>query len=471
MKYHVNDNGKVVQCKATKKPCPKQNFDTPEEAEQHLKIMVKETFAKKNKFDKISKKYNNSYIEKHVLVLDDNIEETLKKLHQIGNPLIVGGAVRDSFVGADNKDIDIEVHDTNIDDLSKFLKNEGYRVDEVGKSFGVLKVSKNDLKDLDISVPRLENRLGAGHRSFEVSMKDNMTVQEAAERRDFTFNAVMYDHENKIIVDPTRGKQDLENKTMRHVSEKFAEDPLRVLRGFQFAGRFELDMAPETVELCKKLKTEYKHLSTERVQEEWGKFFTKSVNAEKAIKVLQQTGWDDTEPGLKESIKNPETKKALQNLPKVKKENRVIYGSAIIMKNMNKQEQKENFGKKSIIGIREQSKAELLSNIDKTDLSTTLKRKMFAETLSKQKMSFKDYGEFAVMCNNKNMVENVRMAVREGVGEKPEELFVNGKEIMDIGKQKPGPWVGKILSKVKEQQYSGKLKNKKETIEFINNML
>lgn len=202
------------------------------------------------------------------------MENVLGDLYDIGNPLIIGGSVRDSIAGIDSKDIDIidskdidiEVHGTDIDSLTSHLVSRGYHVDEVGKQFGVLKARKGRV--LDISVPRRENRTGAGHRSFDVVTDSDMTLREAVERRDFTFNALMYDHRRKVMIDTAGGKDDFEEGLMRHVSDKFAEDPLRVLRGFQFAARFGMRYDPETAEFARGLRGEYNTLPAERVQDE-----------------------------------------------------------------------------------------------------------------------------------------------------------------------------------------------------------
>src|SRR5882724_6563549 len=84
-----------------------------------------------------------------------------------GHPLIVGGAVRDQLMGAEIKDIDIEVYGLTIDRLSEVLAGFG-RVDAVGRSFGILKMRLPDGQELDIALPRRESKVGAGHRGFTV---------------------------------------------------------------------------------------------------------------------------------------------------------------------------------------------------------------------------------------------------------------------------------------------------------------
>lgn len=473
-KYHINEAGNVDVCRAKVGNCPLENFDTIEEAEQFKEKNLYNNVPslskqRKNPLRSAEQHYGGQFISKHNITLSSGVEDALKDLEKIGNPLIVGGAVRDSFIGADNKDIDIEVHGTDIETLVEKLKNNGYNVDEVGKQFGVLKVSKKGvIRDLDISVPRKENRQGAGHRSFEVSMDKDMTVEEAAERRDFTFNAVMYDHKRGVIVDPANGKEDFENKVMKHVSEKFAEDPLRVLRGFQFAARFDMDIDPKTAKMCKELRKEYKELSVERVQEEWGKFFEKSTAPLKGVKVLQETSWDDTVPGLKESLNSEQTQAALSNLPKVDKRDKVIHGAAIIASQMDDSNKKE-FLNTSVIGAKEQNLAYILSSFDKSTADSTYKRKHLAKELARDGFTFNDYGKFSETMNNTGGTQIAEQANLEGIGDKPEADYVMGKNILEMTSKKPGPWMGKLLEEIRDKQYRGEFKNKEEALDFAKN--
>lgn len=476
-KYHISDSGNVAICEAKKEECPKENFETFEEAERSLERESGGSFPANNRQKRSAalrdaeKYYGGKYVTEYELGLPEGVEGVLDDLRTVGNPLIVGGAVRDSFIGADNKDIDIEVHGTTIDNLVKTLKKKKYTVDEVGKEFGVLKVSKpNGVTDLDISVPRKENRLGAGHRSFDVEMDENMSVSEAAERRDFTFNAVMYDHERKVLVDPANGREDFKNNVMKHVSEKFREDPLRVLRGFQFAGRFGMKMHPETTKMCKELRHEYGHLSTERVQEEWGKFFSKSTKPLNAVKTLQNVEWDDTSPGLRESLKSTKTKKALSNLPYADKDRKVIYGSAAIVQEMSESDRKK-FLAISVIGVKEQKQAHTLATFDKSKASTTYDRKKLAEKLNRDGFNFDDYGKFSEMNNDADGVKVAALAKSEGIGSKPEPHLVMGKDVLEFTDQKPGPWMGKALAEISDRQYRGEFKSKDEAIVALKKLI
>lgn len=212
-------------------------------------------------------------------------------------PLIVGGSVRDALTGDVPKDIDVEVYGATVDEVAAVLSRH-YQVNEVGKAFGVLKAVLPDGTDLDVSVPRRDNHVGAGHRGFEVEMERSMTASEAAARRDFTINAMGYDPEFRVCVDPYGGRADLKAGRLRHTSAAFAEDPLRVLRGFQFAARFDLTVDPDTATLCRDLAGRAGELPVERSQGEWGKFFGKAARPSAGLVAMSSCGWDRTVPGL-----------------------------------------------------------------------------------------------------------------------------------------------------------------------------
>lgn len=154
-----------------------------------------------------------------------------------GRTFYVGGFVRDKILGIENKDMDIEVHGVKPEVLREILSEVGEPM-SYGSSFGVYSLKGYDI---DIAMPRKEHATGKGHRDFEVFVDPFIGTAEAARRRDFTMNAVMEDVLTGELVDPFGGKQDLEKGIIRHIdSDTFVEDPLRVLRGAQFASRFGL---------------------------------------------------------------------------------------------------------------------------------------------------------------------------------------------------------------------------------------
>ena len=206
-----------------------------------------------------------------------------------GRPRLVGGCVRDWLLGLEPKDFDIEVFGLDYETMGRVLAPFG-PTDLVGRSFGVLKV-RLDGMEYDFSLPRRESKTGAGHRGFAVAPDPALTEAEAAARRDFTINAIAYDPLENRIIDLHEGATDLKNKILRHTSPAFAEDPLRVLRGFQLAARFELTLAPETAALGRAISDSYSELPVERVWGEWDKWATKAVKPSLGLVVLKQTGW------------------------------------------------------------------------------------------------------------------------------------------------------------------------------------
>ncbi len=206
-----------------------------------------------------------------------------------GRPRLVGGCVRDWLLGLPPKDFDIEVFDLDYETMGRALAAFG-PTDLVGRSFGVLKVRLEGV-EYDFSLPRRESKTGAGHRGFAVTPDSSLTEAEAAARRDFTINALSYDPVENRLLDFHHGVEDLKNRILRHTSAAFVEDPLRVLRGVQFAARFELTIAPETAELCRSIVESYAELPVERVWGEWDKWATKSKKPSLGIAVLKETGW------------------------------------------------------------------------------------------------------------------------------------------------------------------------------------
>lgn len=195
------------------------------------------------------------------------ISAAVKKLCQAvngagGRALLVGGWVRD-YVRSGGKladtDYDIECYGLDAERLKTLLAAHG-RVNAVGEAFTVFKVRLRDPARqpksfvVDVSLPRRESKVGRGHRGFEVTGDPTMSFVEAARRRDFTINAIMFDPLTEEYLDPFDGRADLQRRVIRVVDPRtFVEDSLRVLRAMQFAARFEFTLDPATVELCRSI--------------------------------------------------------------------------------------------------------------------------------------------------------------------------------------------------------------------------
>ncbi|HEX5080397.1 MAG TPA: HD domain-containing protein [Blastocatellia bacterium] len=187
-----------------------------------------------------------------------------------GRALLVGGWVRDFARGVDNVDYDIEVYGLEAPALRSLIEAHG-KVDAVGEAFTVYKVRLRDRERrkslvVDVSLPRRESKTGRGHRGFVIEGDPWMSIEEAARRRDFTVNAMMYDPLAGDILDPYGGREDISRGIIRVVDPKtFIEDSLRVLRAMQFAARFEYSIDPATIELCRSI--DLSDLPAERI---WG---------------------------------------------------------------------------------------------------------------------------------------------------------------------------------------------------------
>jgi tRNA nucleotidyltransferase (CCA-adding enzyme) len=226
-----------------------------------------------------------------LLALSATLTEIIRDLNASGfRAVIVGGAVRDALLGLAPKDFDIEVYGIPYDRLASFLARYG-RVDLVGKAFGVVKLFRSAFGEVDFSIPRRESKIGLRHRDFQTAFDENITPQEAASRRDFTINAMAYDPLRDQLLDFFGGESDLRNHVLRATSEAFREDPLRVLRGLQFACRFDLDIEEGTAAMCRSIAGEYGTLARERIAEEFMKWAVKGERPGRIAGYLQRTGW------------------------------------------------------------------------------------------------------------------------------------------------------------------------------------
>jgi len=222
--------------------------------------------------------------------LPEELSQLLRQVPALARAYLVGGCVRDALLGIAHKDFDLEVYGTDYETLARQLGAHG-RVDLVGKSFGVIKFTGRSGGQWDFSLPRRDSKTAAGHKGFAVEFQADIEPREAASRRDFTVNALMYDPRTGAVLDFFGGRADLEKRVLRHTSAAFVEDPLRVLRGMQFAARFELTPAPETVALCESIVGTFPELAVERVGMEWFKWAATAVQPSAGLRFLQATGW------------------------------------------------------------------------------------------------------------------------------------------------------------------------------------
>jgi tRNA nucleotidyltransferase (CCA-adding enzyme) len=211
-----------------------------------------------------------------------------------GRPYLVGGAVRDALLGLPVKDFDVEVFALPADRLREVLASVG-AVNTVGEAFTVYKVSGLPGVDgaVDVSLPRRDSKVGPGHRGIAVMGDPGLSLEEAARRRDFTINALLLDPFRGEIVDPHRGRSDLEAGRLRAVDPAtFGEDPLRALRAVQLAARFELTVEEETARLCSAVPLA--ELPAERVFGEIEKLLRKARRPSIGLRLMREWGMLET---------------------------------------------------------------------------------------------------------------------------------------------------------------------------------
>jgi len=203
-----------------------------------------------------------------------------------GRALLVGGCVRDELLGAVPKDYDLEVYGLHPDRLQECLRASGFDVELVGRAFGVLKLKH---LPIELSIPRRETKTGPGHTAFDVDCDPFLTTEKAALRRDFTINAISKDPLTGELLDFYGGLDDLRNKRLEPVSEKFMEDPLRVLRAMQFIARFELSPSERLLAYSRQMTLE--GLARERIFDEFAKWLLQGRDLKRGLEFLRDSTW------------------------------------------------------------------------------------------------------------------------------------------------------------------------------------
>jgi tRNA nucleotidyltransferase (CCA-adding enzyme) len=194
----------------------------------------------------------------------------------------VGGAVRDELLGLPVRDRDWVV----VGATPAMLEARGFR--PVGRDFPVF--LHPDTRE-EYALARTERKTGPGYRGFVVQYDAAVTLEDDLRRRDLTINALARDSEGALI-DPWDGQRDLRDGVLRHVSEAFAEDPVRILRVARFAARFEaFRVAPETMALMRRMVAdgEVDHLVPERVWQEFARGLME-IRPTRMIEVLRESG-------------------------------------------------------------------------------------------------------------------------------------------------------------------------------------
>ena len=208
----------------------------------------------------------------------------IKKRGHLVQRYLVGGAVRDQLLNINVYDKDWVV----VGSTPEELLEKGYTA--VGKDFPVFLHPKTKEEH---ALARTERKVGQGYTGFECYFAADVTLEEDLLRRDLTINAMAQDSDGNIL-DPFNGQQDLNDRVLRHVSEAFTEDPLRVLRVARFAAKLDhlgFNVAPETLSLMREITDsgELAHLTPERVWQEWHKSLS-TQSPQVFLSVLRECG-------------------------------------------------------------------------------------------------------------------------------------------------------------------------------------
>jgi len=432
--------------------------------------------------------------------------------------IVVGGSVRDHFLKLPIKDYDIEVYGLEtIETLEKILAQYG-SVSLVGKSFGVLKFRYKG-EEYDFSFPRTEQKVAKGHQGFDVIIDGKMNFKEASKRRDFTINAMGYDVEEEIFLDPYCGLEDIKKALLRHIDDTtFIEDPLRVYRAIQFSARFGYPLSNETFNLCQNMVAQgmLEELAQERIYIEFKKLLLKSSKPSIGFELMRKLGILRYFPELEAIIGIPQSPawhpegdvwihtmmcvdKMVQFLEESEKLN-LKYMFAILCHDFGKatHTRVEENGRIRAIGHEEAgvepTKRFLYRLTNEHDFIDSIlplvEHHLKPSQFYKGKAKSKAFRKLAIKVNIEELVvvakadflgrkteaslEGVyhagvwmlEQAKKLKVENKPLETLLQGRDLIDLG-LKPSPQFKKMLENLYNLQLEGNISEKEEALEYI----
>lgn len=367
-----------------------------------------------------------------------------------GKIFSVGGAVRDAMIGKESKDLDLLVTGLPLERLESLLMKYG-KVDNVGKSFGIIKFNSPQTGELDIAIPRTERKNSqGGYQGFDVTSDHNLPIEKDLERRDFTINAIAKDS-NGNTVDPYGGELDIKNKIIRMVNpQAFSDDPLRMIRAVQFAARFGFTIEPKTFEAIQANASKIQEISPERILIEFDKIVKKgnpSIGAELLIET-GLFGWifenNSTEPNVN-----------FAELKKVKTMGEFIFilGSGNVP-----YDSVSDFYKTKLKGDLDtynEIRAYELAYGDQSNNPVQNKMTVFAMNKTSP-----------VSLQSAILPDNIKSAISEmksmGMPFSLKELQVNGNDLLAMGYS--GQQIGQILKNLLIDVYSGKVRNNNQLL-------
>lgn len=396
------------------------------------------------------------------LVLPEPVLAVFRDCRREGaRALLVGGVVRDALRGQAAKDLDVEVHGLSLDALRRLLRRHG-QVNEVGRSFGVLKLRLPEGgAEIDVSVPRRDSRIGVGHRGIQADADPFLGVVEAARRRDLTINAIAYDPLANCFEDPFEGRRDLRDGVLRAVdAATFVEDPLRALRVAQFAARFGFTVAPDLEELCTAMPLE--ELPAERVRGEVEKLLLKAPRPSVGWVFARRTHmwarvipeWDHEAPSLDRCAALPVSEPARRLA--------LMLGAA---------------GEGLDVAATERVLDRLW--VHRVDGYPVRRQVLFmAEQLAAARAGLDDsrlrrladHGELELLCLLADRGDLVTRARALGIARDALPPLLLGRHVTRLGVE-PGPRMGEWLARVREEQLEGRLHTREEAVDWLRSVL
>ena len=379
-----------------------------------------------------------------------------------------GGAVRDHELGKRAKDVDVEVYGGDEQKVRAVLAQCG-PYEEVGKAFGVFKLPvAGEDEPLDVSMPRKDSKSGEGHKGVVVEVDGSMDPREACKRRDLTFNAMLHDPEFGVTVDYFGGRRDLAEGRIRHVDESFRDDPLRAQRAARFAAVYDGRLEPETAQMCRSLKGEYRTLPEERIQGEWDKL-VRGKAPQSGIRALNDMGWDEFTPELAAHREQAQVsagravavadRAGLQGAARAQH----VYSGICapmgpeagrrFLASVGETRMRDELTRKIVNVVREQ-------DVPRTSAMDDPQVRALARRL--QPATVRDWARHQETLGNAVGARWAAKAETLGVSEAPEKRMVEGRDILPRVRKgvKPGPWTGQMVADAALAQENGEFRDR-----------
>jgi len=430
---------------------------------------------------------------------------------------LIGGAVRDYLLGNNPKDLDFEVFNCSYEKLGNILKLFG-KVEWVGKSFGAFKLWIDHI-DYDFNLPRIERKVSIGYKGFEVDCNSELSLKEAAMRRDFTFNALMCCMSTGYIHDFFNGISDMNKGIIRCVNKNaFSEDPLRVIRAARFSAKYDWLVDYKTAKLCQEITHEIHTISKERLWAEIvylikyaktpSRFFlflnlVECINMFPELSLLirleQNPKWHPEGDVWNHTMMVIDKAKEIADEDNLQGEDRIVLLLAALCHDLGKalctttnEEGRiisyghDKLGEKPtrsflklidcpnkiierVVSLVKEHMISICNGMISEKRINRLAKRLFPEKISMLNRIVKADTNPAVHGNGKLVMMNKlieRASSMNLLNDKPTPI-VQGRHLIKLG-IKPGPEMGKILNDCEEAQLEGKFKTLEEAIKWLN---